>query len=203
MQCGKCKKMDCYLEQKECTGIKEEILELYTDPEKQKMMEAAIGLESEDGRLLTRVEEIVKFADRMGYKHLGIAFCAGCSREGASLHKLLENSFKITSVCCSVCGIGIKDVLPDCPDEGNRKVICNPLGQAEILNRAETELNIVVGLCVGHDILFARSSHAPTTTLVVKDRVLVNNPGGVLNSLYWKKIISDRFNKIFKNGETK
>ena len=181
--------MECYLDQKECSGIKSEILQLYTDPEKQKMMKAAVGLESEDERLLTRVEEVAKFAVRMEYEHLGIAFCAGCFREGASLHKLLENSFKITSVCCSICGIGINEVLPDCPDDGNRKVVCNPLGQAEILNRAETDLNIVVGLCVGHDILFAQDSKAPITTLVVKDRVLVNNPGGVLNSFYWKKII--------------
>lgn len=203
MQCGKCKKMECYLDQMDCTGIKSEILELYTDPEKQKMMKAAVGLESEDERLLTRLEEVVKFAARMEYKHLGIAFCAGCFREGASLHKLLENSFKITSVCCSVCGIGITDVLPDCSDDGNRKVACNPLGQAEILNRAETELNIVVGLCVGHDILFAQDSKAPTTTLVVKDRVLVNNPGGVFNSFYWKKIIADRFKKNFADNNTK
>ena len=38
----------------------------------------------------------------------------------------------------------------------------------------------VMGLCVGHDILFNKHSHAPTTTLVVKDRVLMHNPAAAL-----------------------
>lgn len=193
MQCGKCKQMDCYLNEKDCTGRRDEMMALYDDPEKQKMMRAAFGLEAdESGRLLTRVEEIVRFAGRMEYRHLGIAFCAGCSREGAALHRLLENRFKVTSVCCSVCGMDTESVLPDLPENTDRRVMCNPLGQAEILNRAETDLNIVIGLCVGHDILFAGESKAPVTTLVVKDRVLVNNPAGALGSFYWKKILSGR-----------
>jgi len=193
MQCGKCKQMDCYREEKDCTGRRDELAALYADPEKQKIMRAAFGLEvDESGRLLTRVEEIVRFAGRMEYRHLGIAFCAGCSREGAALHRLLESRFTITSVCCSVCGMGIETVLPDAPGDSDHRVMCNPLAQAEILNRAETDLNIVIGLCVGHDILFAGESKAPVTTLVVKDRVLVNNPAGVLGSFYWKKILSDR-----------
>ena len=52
--------------------------------------------------------------------------------------------------------------------------------QAEILNSQGTELNIMVGLCVGHDSLFYMNSKAPVTTLVVKDRVLANNPAGAL-----------------------
>ena len=57
---------------------------------------------------------------------------------------------------------------------------CNPVLQAEVLNHEGTELNIVVGLCVGHDSLFYRHSDAPVTTLVAKDRVLANNPAGAL-----------------------
>lgn len=33
-----------------------------------------------------------------------------------------------------------------------------------------------MGLCVGHDSLFYKHAKAVTTTLVVKDRVLVHNP---------------------------
>ena len=193
MQCAKCKKLDCYLEKKDCTGFKAEIADQYSDPEKRKIMESAEGLESEGSRLLTRVEEVVKFSERMNYKHLGIAFCASCASEAANLQKILENRFKITSACCTICGIDKKEVMPESSDDSNKKVMCNPLGQTKILNRAETELNIVIGLCVGHDIIFAQSSQAPVTTLVVKDRVLVNNPSGVLNSFYWQKILSDRF----------
>ena len=42
------------------------------------------------------------------------------------------------------------------------------------LNKEETDLNILVGLCVGHDSLFYKYSKAPVTTLVVKDRVPVS-----------------------------
>ena len=50
------------------------------------------------------------------------------------------------------------------------------VGQDKVLADADTQLNIVLGLCLGHDILFARHSKAPATTLGVKDRVLGNDP---------------------------
>ena len=33
---------------------------------------------------------------------------------------------------------------------------CNPIAQAKLLNRVETDMNIIFGLCVGHDILFTK-----------------------------------------------
>ena len=60
--------------------------------------------------------------------------------------------------------------------QGPGPVACNPVLQAQLLNEAGTELNIVMGLCVGHDSLFYKHAKAVTTTLVVKDRVLVHNP---------------------------
>jgi uncharacterized metal-binding protein len=50
----------------------------------------------------------------------------------------------------------------------------------KILNREDTELNFIVGLCLGHDILFTRYSKAPVSTLIVKDRMMGNNPAGAL-----------------------
>ena len=38
MQCAKCKKKDCYLEKKDCTGIKAEIVDQYSDLERRKIM---------------------------------------------------------------------------------------------------------------------------------------------------------------------
>ena len=37
-----------------------------------------------------------------------------------------------------------------------------------------------MGLCVGHDSLFYQHAKAVTTTLVVKDRVLMHNPVSAL-----------------------
>ena len=52
--------------------------------------------------------------------------------------------------------------------------------QARLLNEAGCELNVVLGLCVGHDSLFFKESHGLATTLVAKDRVLAHNPVGAL-----------------------
>ena len=43
-------------------------------------------------------------------------------------------------------------------------------------------MRVLMGLCVGHDILFAQRSAAPCTTLVVKDRALVHNPVAALHA---------------------
>jgi uncharacterized metal-binding protein len=59
-------------------------------------------------------------------------------------------------------------------------VMCNPIMQAEVLNQAGTDFNVVMGLCVGHDSLFYKYSEALVTTLVAKDRVLAHNPVGAL-----------------------
>jgi len=63
-------------------------------------------------------------------------------------------------------------------------VTCNPIGQAMLLNREETDMNIIVGLCVGHDILFTKHSEAPVTTLIAKDRVTGHNPAAALYTYY-------------------
>ena len=68
--------------------------------------------------------------------------------------------------------------------------ICNPILQAKMLNEAKTDLNVVVGLCVGHDSLFYKYSEALTTTAVTKDRVLGHNPAAALYTAdsYYSKL---------------
>lgn len=70
-------------------------------------------------------------------------------------------------------------------------VMCNPILQAKLLNKAGTQLNVVVGLCVGHDSLFYKYSKALATTLVTKDRVLAHNPVGALyqTRAYYKRLL--------------
>ena len=58
--------------------------------------------------------------------------------------------------------------------------MCNAIGQAIVLNEAHTDLNILLGLCVGHDSLFIKHSDAPITVFAVKDRVLCHNPLAVI-----------------------
>ena len=61
---------------------------------------------------------------------------------------------------------------------GHFEPMCNPISQAELLNRHGCELTVLMGLCVGHDSLFFRYSTGLVTVLVVKDRVLAHNPIG-------------------------
>jgi uncharacterized metal-binding protein len=149
-------------------------------------MTASAAVEAEGYANLTRVEELIEFSKKMGYRKLGIAFCVGCAHEAKTLQEILESRFTVVSVCCKVCGIEKSEFSLKTIRNNPHETICNPLGQAALLNQAETELNVIMGLCIGHDILFTKNSSAPVTTLLVKDRVLVNNPAAVLHSPYWK-----------------
>jgi uncharacterized metal-binding protein len=69
-------------------------------------------------------------------------------------------------------------------DAGKFEAGCNPIVQALLLNTVKTDLNVIVGLCIGHDILFTKYSKAPVTTLIVKDRYTGHNPLAALYSNY-------------------
>ena len=129
----------------------------------------------------------------MRYKHIGIAFCIGLSEEAQILYNILKNHFKVSSVCCKICGINKENLGLHKIIDGRFEVMCNPIAQAIILNKQNTDLNIICGLCIGHDITFTKNSSAPVTTFIVKDRVLSHNPAGVLYSNYYKKrLIQDK-----------
>ena len=132
----------------------------------------------------TRVEEIVEFAKILKLKKIGIASCYALLKETRLLSNILEaHGFEVISVSC-LAG----EVTPEDVDIVRDGVFCNPVLQAEILNREGAELNIMVGLCLGHDILFIRHSKADVTPLVVKDRALGHNPAAALylSETYYK-----------------
>jgi uncharacterized metal-binding protein len=86
--------------------------------------------------------------------------------------------FAIDSVACKNAALP-KEALDLAEDDkvapGEFESMCNPLGQAQALARADTELNLLLGLCVGHDSLFMKHSVAPVTVIAVKDRVSGHN----------------------------
>jgi len=129
----------------------------------------------------SRIEQLADFAKLQDIHKMGIAFCVALRDEASILAELLkEQGFDVASVCCK-CGAADKVSL-GIPREYKTKgehafeAACNPILQAEILNRTGTQVNIIVGLCVGHDMLFTKNSMAPVTTLIVKDRLLGHNP---------------------------
>jgi uncharacterized metal-binding protein len=142
----------------------------------------------------TRVEETIAFAKLMGYQKIGIATCIGLLEECDRLVAILTaQGLTPYSVCCKAGSvdkktIGIKEEEKVRP--GTFEPACNPVAQAEICNSLKTEMNIILGLCVGHDMLFNKHSEAPVTTLVVKDRVTGHNPAAVLygQNFYYKRL---------------
>ena len=155
-------------------------------------MLTAAQVEFEGYCKLTRVEEIMDFARRMGFHKIGIATCVGLIRESRALARILRvHGFAVFGVACKAGAVDKTAVGIDPACHAVGKNMCNPIFQAKRLNREGTELNIVVGLCVGHDSLFYRYSDALVTTLVAKDRVTGHNPAAVLYQLdsYYKRLL--------------
>jgi uncharacterized metal-binding protein len=186
-------------------GVIQQALTEYDDPQTREFARQASIQEFECYMHLPeglttrypRVEEIVQFAKKMGYKKLGIAFCGGLADEAKMLTRILENrGFEVISVCCKAGAIpkeriGITEEQK-IAGPGAFETMCSPITQAEILNSEGTEFNIAVGLCVGHDSLFFKYAKAPVTVLVAKDRVFGHNPVMGLYlapSFYYRKLL--------------
>ncbi len=142
----------------------------------------------------TRVEDTIALALLMGYRKVGVATCIGLLDETYRLCEILQAQGLVSlSVCCKAGGIdklqlGLREEEKVRPH--TFESACNPIAQAELLNQAGTDFNLIVGLCVGHDMLFSKYSQAPVSTLVVKDRVTGHNPVAALygQNFYYKRL---------------
>lgn len=185
MRCASCKDKNCCNGQN-CTALRSEEMEsIYDDVDKQ-LMAAAAKVEGRYYLQLSRLEESVKFAEELGCKTIGIAFCVGLSQEASYIAQYFEKFFTVHSVCCKVCGNDKKIFELEHINPDRFEAMCNPAVQATLLNKANTELNFTVGLCVGHDMIFNRNSDAPVSALVTKDRLLAHNPLGAIYAGYWR-----------------
>ena len=126
-----------------------------------------------------RVQEIKNFARMAGIKRIGIAHCVTFPKEAEAVKQFLSDEFEVYSIDCK-CGQITKHQMLGC--EG-KSIMCNPAGQADYLKENNTELNISMGLCVGHDMVFNQKSASPVSNLVVKDRTNRNNPIETINNL--------------------
>lgn len=178
MNCTTCEDKVCRKQLESCdrtSFFKNEILEQYKEVAHCEIVKAATELvDSGRAGTLSRMEEIIEFAKRMNYQKLGIAYCYGMEKQAKAIEKLLADEwFDVSSVSCSVGGLKQSEVnSASCV----HKVSCNPLGQAEQLNAEKVDLTLVIGICVGHDILLNRNLGMDFTTLVVKDRKFNHAP---------------------------
>ena len=149
-----------------------------------------------------RIQEIIEFSRRMGYQRLGMAFCGGLHQEAGTVTKILQDhGFEVVSAMCKVGGVDKEAIGIQACDKikiGQFEAMCNPIAQAEVLNAAATEFNILMGLCVGHDSLFLKYSQAMTTVFAVKDRVLGHNPMAAIYNYnsYYQRFQQDRLKEV-------
>lgn len=203
--CDACTKYGCYSGKEAdcaqgCAGteaaIQEEAKRCYFEDDNFKIAYNSALVEAEGYGVKNRLEELIDFADKCGFKKLGVAMCLGLVREGKALCAILrEHGFTVDSIICkngsvSKAFLKIKDDQQVHP--GRFEPMCNPIAQAKLLNAAKTEFNIVLGLCVGHDSLFIKYAEAPVTVFAVKDRVLRHNP---LDAIYQSERYKNQFEK--------
>ncbi len=176
-----------------CSEIEEKAFNLYKSDEliKKTTKEASI-VEATGYILWSRLKDTIEFAKRMNFRKIGLAFCVGLQREAKKTAEILEKyDFEVFSVCCKTGSmkkieLGVPEEYTNISKTGYPigVVSCNPVAQALLLNNAQTDLNLIIGLCVGHDITFTQLSNAPVSTLIAKDRSNQHNPASVLYTHY-------------------
>lgn len=192
--CTSCKNRSCTKQKSEWTDLPkncpmrdtelfEKILAEYSKPEINCFYVNA-SMTGNEGKAARnpRIVEMIELCRKMGYHHIGIACCTGWAEEAELCAKLFrKEGFLVESVICS-CGsineadLGVPLPAPEQCDAEGFSLACNPVGQAMLLNKAGTEFNILLGLCVGHDSLFLRYTNTLTTVLTVKERRFAHNP---------------------------
>ena len=165
----------------ECTSklarenAREQALAYYALPGNQTIVHAASTATKAamDGKW-PRIRELIFFAHEIGAKRIGIASCKSYIPEADLLVQILRaEGFEPIDAMCRIGSITRCEAgLCDAEDERAGMTTCNPFMQADVLNEVGTDFNIIVGLCLGHDMLFTQRSHAWVTTLAVKDQSL-------------------------------
>lgn len=142
----------------------------YHESEHQHIVQQAAQL-VDGGRAgtLSRIEELIEFSKSMGYRKVGLAYCYGMEALAEDVRSLFRGAgVNAIGISCTVGAFSQQEVNEKSNLPG---VSCNPINQAAQMNAQKVDLAVVIGLCLGHDILFNRHIDADVTTLIVKDRV--------------------------------
>ena len=211
--CAKCNANKCLFGPKnkdpECTmnmyseSINKAKMIYETDQQIRAWARIAAIVEAEGYCEWPRLKDTIEFAKKMNYHKLGIACCIGLLNEAKELSSIFNNyGFETHVVMCKTGGLKKSEL--DMPQEFQMTsktghligtISCNPAAQAFILNEVKTEMNIIVGLCVGHDMIFTKLSDAPVTSLIVKDRRLHHNPASILYTHYGRSWVQADLSK--------
>ena len=197
LMCNACVKQDCrddypkgipdYCMAKKFHDVLKQSSTKYAAPETIDIYKAASAVVTRGDYKWSRIQEAIEFCKELRISKVGIASCVGLMQELSSVTELFTGAgFEVKSAACQVGRVSAEDRgIPELKDA--QGVYCNPIAQAEIFNAEITELIFIIGLCMGHDVLFNRYSEAPVSTLIIKDRVTGHNPVAALHSSYYRR----------------
>jgi uncharacterized metal-binding protein len=189
--------------------IAKKVKEIYESDEfVKKSTKVASIVEAKGYIQWPRLKDTIEYAKGMNYKKLGIASCVGLLKEAKLTAEILQKyGFQVYSVCCKTgalpktsVGVPKEFTMRSKTDYPIGFVTCNPVAQALLLNKAKTDMNIIVGLCVGHDITFTNLSEAPVTTFIAKDRSNPHNPAAILYTHYGKSFFERDLKNLAEKG---
>jgi len=151
---------------------------------------------------INRINEVIEYARFTQIEKIGIACCIGLHDELRVVTSMLKKAgLHSISIMCKTgtyekksVGVPSRFRMTTQTGYGVGCAACNPVAQAMVLNREKTDLNLIIGLCVGHDSIFMKYSEAPTATLIAKDRSNGHNPAAVLYNFYGDNFFQRRPN---------
>ncbi len=168
-----------------------ETLEILKEPEVMEFVRQASIQEGEayGGRdkgyanihpIKPRIQETVEFAQKMKFQRICLVFCIGMRKEAEIIHKIFtDNGFETISVMCKAGAMSKEEIgllREQQIDPSTFEAMCNPILQALTANYHNSDLNVLFGVCVGHDALFLKYAEGYSTVLACKDRLLGHNP---------------------------
>ena len=159
------------MELKDCSKTKQELVDEYNNlsEEDRKILDTSYEVVSETKAQSDRLQEIIEFSKKMGYKKIGVALCKGLRNYGEQVDKELSKEFEVVSIPCNFAGI-IKDEINVTPIKTGEEIACDPIGQSTALNDAKVDMVVKCGFCMGHDLIFSKNIKPYSTALFIKDR---------------------------------
>lgn len=202
--CHQCKENDClsrypkgmpgYCQAQKYPQIVEASKQQYLEAEDARIHLATAKVLKKGGYDWTRFQQCIEFARELGATKVGLAACIGLIREAREFARFMNRAgLEVVSVACMIGAVDAKETGIPAEWVMDSGISCNPIAQAEIMNKEGTQLNMIYGLCVGHDTLFIKHSQAPVTYVVAKDTVTGNNPSSVAFSPFHRM----KFNEIY------
>ncbi|MFA7114688.1 MAG: DUF1847 domain-containing protein [Candidatus Omnitrophota bacterium] len=86
---------------------------------------------------------------------IGVVSCLGSvEHAGKIINVLKENNINAALIPCKLGGLEIKITTKN--GEKKKHPGCNPIAQAKIVNNLKLDAVVMVGVCIGHDMLFIK-----------------------------------------------